>query len=271
MNIFIRRKTEILENDIKQSKHELRNILSQVNPSGDKLFDIKYLSNRFNNTHSKVINEPIVKSFCDELQTQRINLIETLENQIMDQIRFAKTVPEIKSPLFDMIDQEDQNLEVIARIQQAKKKKFDSLTAFTPVASVDQLTIRSFTAKGLNFESELMAIFLGDFDHARLKPGDTLTSSLLTKYLYAYGQQCDAYLPANKVAITESVCAEEQVTRNGYGIEVDRSCVRWIQKPTGLYADPVLYSVSNNLQPQRRNEYGREFFLRRPVCRTHYC
>lgn len=118
---------------------------------------------------------------------------------------------------------------------------------FVPVKSISELSIESFTSHGLNYETELMAIYLGDFNKARLKNNEIAVSRLFRGYLEAYGKYCDAYLPSNKVAITTSECATERVTRNGWGTVTDTSCVRWVDVPTGLYADPLLYNSSNAL------------------------
>ena len=112
------------------------------------------------------------------------------------------------------------------------------------------LNVNSFTSKGLNYESELMAIYLGDFKHARLKRGGLAVSGMFRKYLKAYGKFCDAYLPKNKVPITVQRCATERVTKNGYGQETDRTCVEWVDVPTGLYAKPDLYYSSNRASKQ---------------------
>jgi len=112
------------------------------------------------------------------------------------------------------------------------------------------LNVNSFTSKGLNYESELMAIYLGDFKHARLKRGGLAVSGMFRKYLKAYGTFCDAYLPKDKVPITVRECARERVTTNGYGAETDRTCVEWVDVPTGLYADPDLYYSSNRASRQ---------------------
>src|SRR5690606_28355401 len=39
------------------------------------------------------------------------------------------------------------------------------------------------------------------------------------------------------------VCAVEEVTRNGYGVEISRYCVEWKWVWTGLYARPDLYNA----------------------------
>jgi len=142
---------------------------------------------------------------------------------------------------------------------QAPKKSTKKLTK-VPVkvkqikGNKSALNVNSFTSKGLNYESELMAIYLGDFKHARLKRGSVAVSAMFRKYLEAYGKYCDVYLPKNKVPITVRRCSRESVTTNGYGVEIDRSCIEWVDVPTGLYADPDLYNSSNRASRQAGKE-----------------
>jgi len=135
-------------------------------------------------------------------------------------------------------------------------KKSTKISTKTPIKVKQRkdnktaLNVNSFTSKGLNYESELMAIYLGDFKHARLKRGGLAVSGMFRKYLLAYGKFCYAYLPKDKVPITVRRCARESVTTNGLGVETNRSCVEWVDVPTGLYADPNLYYSSNRASRQ---------------------
>jgi len=119
--------------------------------------------------------------------------------------------------------------------------------AFKVARSTSELSVSSFTSEGLNYEAELMAIYLGDFENSRIEKNSQGLSSIFSRYLNAYGKYCDSYLPPNKVAITLSKCETERVTKNGFGMVTNTSCVRWVDVPTGLYADPKLYSSSKGL------------------------
>ncbi|PCI72460.1 MAG: hypothetical protein COB26_00100 [Piscirickettsiaceae bacterium] len=132
-------------------------------------------------------------------------------------------------------------------VQRSRAKKVVIKPTFKVARSGSGLSTSSFTSEGLNYETELMAIYLGDFEHARLERNSQGLSSIFNKYLKAYGKYCDAYLPSNKVAITYSKCATERVTKNGFGTVTNTSCVSWVNVPTGLYADPKLYSSNNKL------------------------
>lgn len=111
----------------------------------------------------------------------------------------------------------------------------------------------SLKVDGLNYETELKAIYLGDFGAARIEPESLRFTSLMDQYIDAYAKQCDQHLPRNKVELTEQVCATETVTRNGFGIETNRYCSQWRTVGTGLYADPQLVNangrIKSNLYP----------------------
>ena len=109
--------------------------------------------------------------------------------------------------------------------------------------SAGGLTVASFKTKGLNYETELMALYLGDFDHARMKRDGASFDALFGNFLRTYASMCDADLPKNKVEMTTSECQTWSVTYNGYGAEINRVCVRYVDVGTGLYADPDLYAA----------------------------
>lgn len=106
----------------------------------------------------------------------------------------------------------------------------------------------SLKVDGLNYETELKAIYLGDFGAARIEPESLRFTSLMDQYIDAYAKQCAQHLPRNKVELTEQVCATETVTRNGYGVETNRYCSQWRTVGTGLYADPQLVGANGRIK-----------------------
>lgn len=113
------------------------------------------------------------------------------------------------------------------------------------------LTTTSLKADGLNYESEVTALYLGDFANARLRPEGDAYSFLLRNYIDAFSRKCPAQLPANKVEITAQRCTAERVTRNGYGVEISRDCAQWETYGTGRYADPALMNISKRLEAKQ--------------------
>ena len=118
-----------------------------------------------------------------------------------------------------------------------------------------------FSAKGLNYETELTALYLGDFAHARVRRDGADFDVLFGNYLKAFARRCSAYLPANKVEMTRTECAREQYTVNRYGARTGpSSCVEYRQVGTGLYADPDLYAAQQKVEGEVGRNMIRDTF-----------
>ena len=96
---------------------------------------------------------------------------------------------------------------------------------------------------GLYYAEFFDYIFRGHFEHVQMSREDLQFLMIFEQYLRAFGRQCPDALPTDKVEIMEDVCAMEEVTTNGYGIETSRVCVQWKTVGTGLYARPELYEA----------------------------
>ena len=112
----------------------------------------------------------------------------------------------------------------------------------------------SLKADGLNYESEVQAIYLGDFANARLEPEGNAYAFLLQNYIDAFSRKCPRALPANKVEITAQRCVADRVTRNGFGVEVSRTCAQYQTYGTGRFADPALMEISARLERKQSRE-----------------
>jgi hypothetical protein len=108
-------------------------------------------------------------------------------------------------------------------------------------------TLASLKTDTLNYGDDVKRIYAGDFEHVTFKPDSTEFGLMVGGYMGEYSESCDRYLPKDKVEIMRQECATEQVTRNGYGTEVSRSCISWRTVGTGLYADPQVYSLQKRL------------------------
>jgi hypothetical protein len=118
-----------------------------------------------------------------------------------------------------------------------------------------------FSAGGLNYERELTALYLGDFDHARLRRDGAEFDFLFGNYLKAFARRCSAHLPANKVEMTRTECAREQYTVNRYGARTGgATCVEYRQVGTGLYADPDLYAAQQKVEVEVGRNMVRDTF-----------
>jgi TonB family protein len=106
-----------------------------------------------------------------------------------------------------------------------------------------------FMAEGVANSTLVTNLFTGNFTAIDLDPNSSKFLMIMNAYLFQYGQYCAPYLPAKKVEIMGVECATERVTRNGFGTEMSRVCVKWAPtEHTGLFADPALYDARDSIQ-----------------------
>jgi hypothetical protein len=116
------------------------------------------------------------------------------------------------------------------------------------------VTPSSFSAKGLHHEEDLTDFFTGNFADVQFDRGSPLFSALFWQYLLAYARHCDAYLPANKVEMTQQVCADIpiQPTNDDPSPYIPPGCSHYRTVSLG-FADPVLYAANAQLDDQTAN------------------
>lgn len=112
--------------------------------------------------------------------------------------------------------------------------------------------------EGLTNHALITKIFEGDFVNIYMDRSDDLFGVLLNQYLQAFGRQCAGALPKNKVELTTQRCTTESVTRNGYGVEISRSCVEWETVGTGVYAKPAMRDALTTVSRQNAADAGRK-------------
>jgi hypothetical protein len=118
----------------------------------------------------------------------------------------------------------------------------------------------TFNTIGLPNSELFQNLFKGRFIEIPFDRSEILFAGLIGKYMYTYAESCPAYLPNDKVQIYEDVCSKESVTTNGWGVEVDRTCIEWVQQGTGLYASPDLYSAYELIQRINSNNSVKVLF-----------
>ncbi|MEM9000249.1 MAG: hypothetical protein AAGB24_08280 [Bacteroidota bacterium] len=126
------------------------------------------------------------------------------------------------------------------------------LLVLTSVIGQDNEQSFVFDTDGLYYAEFYDYIFRGHFENSAIKREDTAFLMIFEQYLRAYGRLCPDYLPADKTEIMEQICAVEEVTRNGYGTEIGRTCVEWKWVGTGLYARPDLYEAKMKVEGVQR-------------------
>lgn len=115
-------------------------------------------------------------------------------------------------------------------------------------------TTAALVTDGLYFAQFYDYIYRGHFEHLDFTREDPMFSIIFGSYLNAFGTQCKAYLPANKVEMQKQVCKTENVTTNGYGVEVERYCVEYVWVGSGIYAKPDLYNAKIEIENELRKK-----------------
>lgn len=99
----------------------------------------------------------------------------------------------------------------------------------------------------LSLKSAFLDIYQGNFETLpkNIVNDNLIFGNIINTFLYTKAQRCSYGQPdPNHIEITKSKCIREEVTKNGWGIEVGRDCLEWVTVGTGLYANPDLISLA---------------------------
>jgi hypothetical protein len=105
---------------------------------------------------------------------------------------------------------------------------------------------------GLYFAAFYDYIYRGHFENVVIKKEDMEFLMIFDQYLKTYGTTCASYLLQDKVEMQKQICVTENVTTNGYGIEISRTCVEWKWVGSGIYARKDLYNAKVTLENSLR-------------------
>jgi len=198
----------------------------------------------FTKHYKDLLDQPEIQQHLKQAQQQRIALLDQIKEQRLQMIRNAASFNELNFFYQEVVTKDDATTAPAMALKAAQKRTYQKVTEFKPTYSSTNLDVNSFNNANLALKTELTGLYLGDFSNSRLAPNTTLSSMLFSNYLKAYSNLCPQYLPQNKVPITKAVCDTERVTKNGWGQVVSRNCIKWVDVPTGMYADPKLYQAS---------------------------
>ncbi|MCM4156304.1 hypothetical protein [Gramella sp. AN32] len=100
-----------------------------------------------------------------------------------------------------------------------------------------------FNTQGLNYEVELTDIFLGNFEAVPFKREEMLFGTLFNMYVTTYAKYCPGSLPKDKIELTKQECETYQITKNGYGMEISRTCINYRTVGTDLFTTPEMFAA----------------------------
>jgi hypothetical protein len=104
-----------------------------------------------------------------------------------------------------------------------------------------------FSAAQLTHEKLLQALHDRDVAAIALHRDDPMFVTLFQEYLNAFARHCSAHLPHDRVEMTRKGCERWRVATQGFGEEIGRTCIKPVDVPTGLWADPALYAAKREL------------------------
>jgi hypothetical protein len=121
-----------------------------------------------------------------------------------------------------------------------------------PAKRDDALTRDSFSARGLQHEDVLTALFEGNFAGIPYDRGSLAFGVLFQQYLEAYARHCGAFLPADKrVEMTRQECADPpRMPGLPPPTPGTDSCSTWRTVSLG-YADRTLYAAKTELDKEQ--------------------
>ncbi|MEM7483923.1 MAG: hypothetical protein AAF348_01825 [Bacteroidota bacterium] len=134
------------------------------------------------------------------------------------------------------------------RLMQQRKKlnaSKDRIT-FLEANGTDEGTMQ-FKTLGLNNAAFFDYIYRGHFENIELDVNSSHFLMILSGYLNTFGSLCPELLPDDKVEIMTQECSRENVTTDGWGVEISRYCIAWRTVGTGIFADPKLYAAKMRL------------------------
>ncbi|ALJ06529.1 hypothetical protein APS56_15920 [Pseudalgibacter alginicilyticus] len=105
----------------------------------------------------------------------------------------------------------------------------------------------SINTTGLTHASLIQHLFEGEFDKLDFTRDETAFGAVFSGYVRAFSRNCKSSLPNDKIQLMKSECEREQITTNGYGVEISRVCVKYRKIPTGIFASPKVYRAYETL------------------------
>ncbi len=197
-------------------------------------------------TFGNHIETPAVQSLLAAYKKGKSALVRDQSQHLQGEIKKEKSKDKLSELSTLYLSNVDSTAEV-RNISLAIDKRKDQIEKERLAAEDRRKTLETTTLKfsleGVQNLDIIRDIYRGDFSRIPFDRRDAKFSYLLNGYILAHSETCAASLPKNKIELTKEECAEEMVTRNGWGIEVSRYCVKWRTVRTGSYTTPELHAA----------------------------
>ena len=237
------------------------------------------LSSVSQNSSIEIINQKVVNFKKDygsfsrnsEVKKGETNLIAIKENLVEAQMKSIEsniaqvdddTFLSLKNKYTSHLPAQSPQYQKLTRLLNSRKrelaeeqrlaqqqKKLDAnkgRIAFLGDNGIDEGTMQ-FKTLGLNNAAFFDYIYRGHFENIELDVNSSHFLMILSGYLNTFGSLCPELLPDDKVEIMTQECSRENVTTDGWGVEISRYCIAWRTVGTGIFADPKLYAAKMRL------------------------
>ena len=237
------------------------------------------LSSVSQNSSIEIINQKVVNFKKDygsfsrnsEVKKGETNLIAIKENLVEAQMKSIEssiaqvdndTFLSLKNKYTSHLPAQSPQYQKLTRLLNSRKrelaeeqrlaqqqKKLDAnkgRIAFLEDNGIDEGTMQ-FKTLGLNNAAFFDYIYRGHFENIELDVNSSHFLMILSGYLNTFGSLCPELLPDDKVEIMTQECSRENVTTDGWGVEISRYCIAWRTVGTGIFADPKLYAAKMRL------------------------
>ncbi len=220
--------------------------ISNLDFPKEGLQKVNQLWEEMQRTFGNHIGTPAVQSLFAAYKKGKSALVRDQSQRLLDEIKNEKSKDKLSELSTVYLSNVDSTAEV-RNISLAIDKRKDQIEKERIVAEerrkVLETTTLKFSLAGVQNLDIIRDIYRGDFAKIPFDRRDAKFSYLLNGYILAHSETCAASLPKNKIELTKEECAEEMVTRNGWGTEISRYCVKWRTVRTGSYTTPELHAA----------------------------
>jgi len=233
----------------------------------DKSLNIAQINQRivdFKNDYELFSDHNEVRNGEQRLISIKESLIDTQMNAIESSIAQSddSTFPSLKKKYMSHLTTQSAQYQKLNKLLNSRKielaeqqrlaqqrKKLDASKdriSFLEANGTDEGTMQ-FKTLGLNNAAFFDYIYRGHFENIELDVNSSHFLMILSGYLNTFGSLCPELLPNDKVEIMTQECSRENVTTDGWGVEISRYCIAWRTVGTGIFADPKLYAAKMRL------------------------
>jgi hypothetical protein len=272
-NVFLADNSTLFQYASAQSQKDVRRavdtkihhllVITVAQEMGDyaalSLPELNALSSRFNAKYREFVSYRPVQEANENIRKTKEQQLLAQIDQVAAAVKSAEHVREVVAMerLYLSLLQESDHPQIAglavqmsqrkADIKEEKRRRQEREIRERKLAEERALARYGFRFQtdGLSNPNLIKNFFYGNFADIPYHRDDHAFIALLKHYLYTKAKRCPLTPGSDPVQITEPECKTERVVRNGYGVVIDRYCIEWADRGTGLYTSSTLYRAYN--------------------------